>query len=168
RVVQLQLVKGVAQIRVVRAVNRIQPRVDHRLGFAVARQRFGGAVAYRRHGVADLRLADVLDPGDQVAHLPHAQACTGLRLGRNDADLEQFVSGAGGHHRDALTPTDLAVDHADVGHHAAVDVVHRVEDHRAGRRVGVALRGRYLTHHVVEQIGDALPGLAGHAQHFAG
>ena len=29
--------------------------------------------------------------------------------------------------------SDLAVDHPDVGHHAAVDVVDGVEDHRAGR-----------------------------------
>ena len=125
-------------------------------------------MAGRRHGVADLGLPDVLDPGDQVAHLPHTQAHAGLGFGRDDADLEQFVGGAGGHHHDALARGDLAVDHPDVGHHAAVDVVDGVEDHRAGGRVGVALRRRHLTHHVVEQVGDALPGLAGHAQHVAG
>ena len=125
-------------------------------------------MAGRRHGVADLGLADVLDPGDQVAHLAHTQALAGLGVGRDDADLQQFVSGAGGHHQDALARSDLAVHHADVRHHAAVDVVDRVEDHRAGGRVGVALRGRHLTHHVVEQVGDALAGLAGHPQHVAG
>ena len=125
-------------------------------------------MAGRGHGVADLGLTDVLDAGDQVADLPDAEARAGLRLGRDDADLEQLVGGAGGHHRDALARDDLAVDHPDVGHHAAVDVVDGVEDHRASRRVGVALRRRHLTHHVVEQVGHALAGFAGHAQHVVG
>lgn len=54
RVVEPQLVQGIAQIGVVRTVDGIQPRVDHRLGLAVAGQRLLGAVADRRHGVADL------------------------------------------------------------------------------------------------------------------
>src|SRR6202035_3640375 len=74
----------------------------------------------------------------------------------------------GGHHRDAFARGDLAVHHADVGDHAAVDVVDGVENHCAGGSVGVALRGRDLTHHVIEQVADALPGLAGHPQHVAG
>ena len=62
---------------------------------------------------------------------------------------------------------ELAVDHADVGDHAAVDVVDRVEDHRPGGRVGVTDRRGDQPDHLVEQLADAHAGLAGHPQHVA-
>ncbi len=43
--------------------------------------RLGGAVACGRHGVADLRLADILHAGDEVAHLADAETRGGLGLG---------------------------------------------------------------------------------------
>ncbi len=165
RVVELQPVERIAQIRIVRPVNGIEARVHHRLGFAVAGERVGGAVARGCHGVADLRLPDILHTGDEVPDLADAQPCGRLGFGRHDADFQQFVGGPGGHHLDPFARQDLAVDNADVRHHAAVDVVDGVEDHRACRRVGIALRGRHLTHHMVEQVGDAVAGLAGHPQH---
>ena len=67
-----------------------------------------------------------------------------------------------------LARGELAVDHADIGDHAAVDVVDRVEDHRAGRRFGVPLGRRHLLDHFVEQLRHALAGLAGHPQHVVG
>ena len=120
------------------------------------------------HGVADLGLADVLHAGDQVPHLADAEAARRLGIGRDDADLEQFVGRARRHHLDPLARRDLAVDDADVGHHAAVDVIDRVEDHRPGRRVGVTLTAQVPPHDVVEQIGHAVARLAGHPQHVVG
>ncbi len=125
-------------------------------------------MARGRDGVADLRLTDVLHTGDEVTHLADAEARGRLGIGRHDADFQQFVVGAGGHHLDPFARQDLAVDDAHVGHHTAIDVVDGVEDHRPSRRVGVALRSGHLTHDVVEQIGDAIARLAGHPQHVAG
>ncbi len=65
----------------------------------------------------------------------------------------------GGHHPHPLPRLQVPVDHPDVRDHAAVRVVHRVEDHRPGRRVRVAGRGRDVLDDAVEQVGDALPGL---------
>ena len=101
-VVELQLVQGVAQLGVVRAVERVEAGEDHRLGVAVAAERLGGAVALRGDGVADPRLADVLHAGDEVADLADADARGRARVGRDDADLEHLVDGAGAHHLDAL------------------------------------------------------------------
>ena len=137
-VVELQLVQGVAQVRIVRAIDRIQARVDHRTRFAVTGKWICRAVAGGGDGIADLRLAHVLHAGDEIAHLADAQALRGLGLRGHDADLQQFVRGAGGHHLDLLTRGQLAVDHADVGDHAAIGVVDRVEDHGAGRGVRLA------------------------------
>ena len=119
-------------------------------------------------GVADLGLANVLDPGDQVAHLAHAEALGGFGFRRDDAHLEQFVGGAGGHHLDFLARRERAVDHANVGHHTAVDVVDRIEDHRARRAVGVADGCGNQTDDLIEQFGDTGAGLARHPQDIAG
>src|SRR3546814_9571482 len=61
-------------------------RSDHRLGIAVADQRFGRAVAGGGDGVTDARLADILHTRDEVAHLADAQTDTGLRLGRRSEE----------------------------------------------------------------------------------
>ena len=140
-VVELELVEGLAQLRVVRAVQRIQAGEDHRLGVLVAAERLGRALVQGGDGVTDLGLADVLHAGDQVADLADAEAVGGSHLGRVGADLQQLVGGAGGHHPDALALVELAVDDTDVGDDAAVGVVDRVEDHRAGGGVGDADRG---------------------------
>ncbi len=76
------------------------------------------------------------------------------------------MGGVGGHHPDPLPRGDLAVDHPDVGDHAAVGVVDRVEDHRTRRRVGNTFRRRDLAHHLVEHRPDALTGLGRHPQHI--
>src|SRR5262249_8914462 len=72
---------------------------------------------------------------------------------------EKFVYRAGGHHLDPVAGLDLAVDHSDVGDDAAVHVVDGVEDHRAGRRLGVTDRGGQLSHDLVEQVVYAHAGL---------
>ena len=78
------------------------------------------------------------------------------------------MGGPGGHHRDAFSRGDLAVDHPHVGHHTAVDVVDGVEDHRPGGRIGVTGGRRDSAHHLVEQGGHPCTGLAGHPQHVTG
>ena len=154
-VVELELVEGLAQVGVVGAVEREQPREDHRLGVAVAAEGGAGGLDEVGHRVADPALAHVLHAGDEVAHLADAQALARHRLGADDADLEQLVGGPGRHHDDALARVEVAVDDPHVGDHAAVGVVDRVEDHRAGRGVGVARRRRDLPDDLVEQRLDA-------------
>lgn len=80
-VVQLELVQRITQHGVVRAVHRIQPGEDHGLGFLVAAERLGGRNLVGGDGVADLGLAHILHAGDQVAHLPDAEALGRHRLG---------------------------------------------------------------------------------------
>ena len=168
RVVEPQPVEGVAQQRVVRPVQRIKPGVDHRPGVAIAAERFAGRLGGVGDGVADARLADVLHPGDQVADLADAQALGRFRFGRDDADLHQLVGRTRRHHLDPLARGEVPVDHPDVGDHAAVDVVHGVEDHRSRRRIGVADRGRDVAADDVEQFLDALARLGADSQHVVG
>ena len=63
---------------------------------------------------------------------------------------------------------ELAVDHPHVRDDAAVGVVDRVEDQRAGGRVGVADRGGDLRDDLVEQLRHPDAGLAGDPQAVGG
>ena len=119
-------------------------------------------------GVADAGLADVLHPGDQVADLADPEVPGLDRLGADHADLEHLVDGAVGHHLDPVAVAELAVDDPDVGDHAAVGVVDRVEDQRARRCVRVADGGRGLRDDLVEQALDAHAGLGGDPEHVGG
>ena len=68
-VVELQAVEGVAQVGQLVAVDGVEPAEDHGLGVAVAGERGLRTVLRRRDRLARARLADVLDPGDEVADL---------------------------------------------------------------------------------------------------
>ncbi len=163
-VVQLQLVQRVPQGRIVRAVDRVETRVDHRLRVLVAAQGVLRRPVVTGDGVADPGLADILHAGDQVAHLADAERGRLLHLRRDHADLEELVDGAGGHHLDLVARLDPAVDDPDVRDHAAIHVVDRVEDHRAGRGGGVTDRSGELPDDLVEQVIHPDAGLAGHPQ----
>ncbi len=167
-VVELELVQGLAQVRVVGAVERVETREDHRLRVLVAAEGLGRTVLQAGDGVTDLGLTDVLHAGDDVAHLADADAVGRGHLRGGDADLQQLVGGAGGHHPDALALVELAVDHTDVRDDAAVRVVDRVEDHRAGGGVLDADRGRHGGDDLVQQCLDAETGLRRDAQHVLG
>lgn len=80
-VVELKLVEGIAQHRVVGTVHGVQAGIDHRSRFAVAGERFCGSTARERHRVADLRLAHVLHTRDQVADLPDSEPAVAFGSG---------------------------------------------------------------------------------------
>ncbi|MBG9887033.1 hypothetical protein ABE10_10920, partial [Bacillus toyonensis] len=165
RVRELELVERLAKLRVVAAVDRIDAGEDHGLRVGIARQRLGRRLAGVRDGVADLRLAHVLHPGDEVADLAHAESLGRGGLWARHADLEQLVVGAGGHHLDPLARFQLAVDHPDIRDDAAIGVIDGVEDHRPRGRVRVSGRTGDLLHEAIEQVLDTGPRLAGHTQH---
>ena len=76
-VVELQLVERVAQQGQLVAVDRVQPAEDHRLGVPVALERLGRGRARVGDRLAAPRLADVLDPRDQVPDLAGAERVGG-------------------------------------------------------------------------------------------
>src|SRR5699024_3612709 len=163
-VVKLQLLDGLTQLRVLIRGDREQARVNHRLRLRVALQRVGRAVVRQGDGIANLGLADVIHSGDEVAHLADAKALGLRRAWGDDTDVEGVVLRTGGHHLVLLTVVQATVHHADVGHHTAVGVVHRVEDQRAGRSIRVAHRVRHEFADPVQQLRHALARLARDAQ----
>src|SRR4029453_1089883 len=74
----------------------------------------------------------------------------------------------GWHHLDPLSRVKRAVNNANVGDHAAVGVVHGVEDHGTGGGIGVAHRSGQVADDLVQEDLDAGAGLAGDPQHVVG
>ncbi len=93
----------------------------------------------RGERVAHAQQRDVLDAGDQVAHLARAQRVDRGHARPEEADLVDLGLRAGLHRDYRVVLAQLAVDHPDVGDHAAVLVELGVEDERARRGAGVAL-----------------------------
>ena len=163
-VIELQLVQRLAQLGVVGPVDRVEAGEDHRVRVPVAAEAGLGRPGQRGHRVADPGLADLLDPADQVAHLADAERVGLDRIRGDHPDLQRLVRGLGRHHQHPFAVRDLAVEDPDVGDHAAVGVVDRVEDQRPGRRVRVPHRGRGLLDDLVEQFAYALAGLGRHPE----
>ncbi len=168
RVVELELVEGVAQRRVVVSVDRVEPGVDHRVGVPVATQRFGRPVYGGGHCVTDPRLPYLLDAGDQVADLADSEVVGPHRVGRDDPDLEHLVDGPGRHHLDPVAVRQPAIDDADVSDDSSVGVVDGVEDQCPRRRVRDSLRRRDRGHDLVEEYLHPLAGLGRHPEHVVG
>ena len=155
RVVQPQLLQRVAQLGVLAPFDRIQPGEHHRLAYFEAGNGFGGRTRRLGDRVADLRVADGLDPGEHESDLADTQLVDGRRLRREHADLLDLVFLALGHQPDLHPRPEHAVDHAHQDDHAAIRVVPRVEDQRLQRRVRLARRRRQALDDGLEDLVDA-------------
>ena len=164
-VVELELLERVAQLVVLAGLGRIQPGEHLRLDLLEARQRLGGRAGVvrelllERDGVADLGGLQLLDAANDEAHLAGPKHLARRRLGREHAHLLDRVDGVAGHHAHALVLLEHAVDHAHQHHDADVVVEPAVDDHRARRRVRVALGRRHAGDHRLEDLVDAHAGL---------
>ena len=70
RVIELQLLQGVPQIRIARAVCRIESAVNHGLYFLIAGQGAFAGIVVIRHGVTHRRVFHILDGCSDIAHHP--------------------------------------------------------------------------------------------------
>src|SRR5829696_8785136 len=164
-VVEGELLERVAKLGELIGVHREEPAEDHRLYLLVAGQRGGGGRGARRERVADAQLRDVLDAGDHVTDLAGLERGRRLHVRAEEANVVDVGLGAGLHGDDGVALLEATVDHAHVRHHAAVLVVLRVEDERAGRRLGIALRRRDARDDRLEHLLDSESALGRDAEH---
>ena len=109
RVVEVELLEGVAQERVVLAAHRVEPGEHQRLRLPVAGQRLRGRARGHRDRVADLGIADDLEPGGDVADLAGLEALDRHELRPEDAELEELRLRAVGHEPDRLVVVERAL-----------------------------------------------------------
>ena len=168
RVVQLELLERVAQFGIFVRLRRVKPGEDHAVDVLVAGELHLGVALGVEDGVADARLLDAADVGDDVADFAAAEL-VGLHLTElRVADLGDVVDRFAGAEGDLHARADGAIDDAHRGDRAAVAVVVRVEDERAQRRVGVAFGGRHGLHDALEELVDAEPFLGAHEEDVVG
>ena len=168
-VVQLELLQGVPQVRVLGAVLRVDAAVHHGLHRPVAGQRLrrgSGCVGDR---VAHPGILHILDRGGEVAHLAGLELIAGLHAqGQQVAALDDLVSGAGGHHLHLLARADAALHDAEVDDDAAVRVILAVEDQGLQGRLRVPLGGRDVLHDVLQHRFDVGAQLGGDLRRVQG
>ena len=155
RIVQPQPLERLSEVRVVVAIDWVQPAEHHRLRVLIALERLARP---RRLGdrLAAARLAHVLDAGDEVADLAGLEHRHWGRGGSAEADLVGVVHGVRLQEPQASAGRQTAVHHPHRADHAAVLVEVRIEDQGLQRRVAVTRRGGDTVDHRVEQLGNAL------------
>ena len=163
RVVDVELVQGVAEVLVVLVVHGEEAREDHGLGLAVARQGLCRGALGQGEGVTHAHRVGVLEARDHVADLAHAQLVDGLLGGALDAHAVDQEVDAGLHHEQRLALADGAVKDAHRGDDASVLVKVGVQDEGLERRVRVTLGGRDQEDDGLQEVVDALARLAGDA-----
>ncbi len=157
RVVEVELLEGVAKERIVLAADRVDPGEDEALGGLVAGERLRGRPDDGRHRVADLGVADALQPGRDVADLAGHQLVDRHELRTEDPELERVGDRTAGHQPDRLAVAQRALRQPDVDHDTLVGVVVAVEDEALQRLRRVALGRRDARDDRLEDLGHAGP-----------
>ncbi len=155
RVVEVQLLERIAEQRIVLAADRIDAGEHEALCLLVAGQRRVRRPRDGRDRVADLRVADALEAGRDVADLAGDQLLDRHELRPEDAELERIGLGAAAHQADRVTLADRPLGEADVDDDPLVRVVVAVEDQALQRLGRVALGGRDAGDDRLEDVGDA-------------
>ncbi len=173
-IVELQFFQRVTQLVVFGGLGRVETCEHLGFDFLEARQRrAGGAqvvgqLLFQRDGVTHLGGLQLLDAGNDVAHLSGLEHIARLIGGREHAQAVGFIGRAGGHHLEALVLLELAIDHAHQHHDAHIGVKPAVHDHRAQGRLGLALGWRHLGHHGFQNFFNAHAGLGRAGNRVAG
>ena len=154
-VVQPQFFERIAQQPVLVRFHRIQAREHHRLQRLESRQRLGCRIRVVDDRVADLRVGNGLDVGEQEADFAGGQLIARDRLGRLIADAVHFKHLFAGPQPDLLALAQPAFQHARQNDHAAVGIEPGIENQRAQRRVRRALGRRNQMHHRFQHVVDA-------------
>ena len=156
RIVEPQLLERVAQLGVLAAFHRIEAGEDHRLADLEAGERLGRRAGRLGDGVADLRVADRLDAGEDESDFADAERIDRDRLRARTRRPDRLRTPVPCAIRRIFMPgADDAVEHARQDDHAAVGVVPRVEDQRLERRLRLALRRGQPLHDRFEDLVDA-------------
>ena len=161
-VVEAQLAHRRAQVVEVARVHREQAAEDHRLHFLVAGQCFVRGSLVLGDRVADGRVADFLDRGDEIADLARAEGVGLGELRIERADLVDLVDAAGAHHADRLLLLQHALMDAHDDDDAEIGVVIGV--HQRGLERGgnlAALRRGQLGDDGFQHVRNAEAGLGG-------
>ena len=160
RVVELQFLQRAPQVLEILGLDRIDPGEHHRFHLLEPVDAFLGRPGHVRDGIADTHLARSLDSRDDIPDVARADLVAGRHIQFQYAHLVGVVFLAGGDEFHVVAFADDAIDHLEIGDNAPERVEYGVEDQTLQRRVGIAFWGGYFLNDGVQQLRDALAGLA--------
>src|SRR5215208_608729 len=165
-VVEMQLLEGLTQERVVLAADGVDAGEDEALRLLVTGERLGRRPGDGREGVADLGLADVLQSCCDIADLAGLKLFDRDELGPKHPELERLGFGARRHESDLVVLAERSLGEPDIDDDALVRVVVAVEDQALDGERRVALRRRDAGDDGLEDLGDAGTVLGGGEDHL--
>ncbi len=141
-IVQGQFLQCVAEILEIIRADREEPGIHLGLDPLEAGQHLHVGGVGQGQGVAHRRAMDVLDTGDDEAHLTGLEVGGGGVLGIENTDAVDLMHLAGGFHQHLVALLDPAVTHAHQRDHTQVVVEPGIDDQRLQRRLDLAGRRR--------------------------
>ena len=142
RVVELELLKSLAQCLVVAVLGRIKPTEDHRLDLSVSRERMLSRGACVCYCIAHLAVLYVSHTGSDEPNLTRDQTVDTLHRWSEHAHLCDLELPARCHHAYPHSPVDGTIDHPDVGDRPTAYVKVRIKDQCLGWKTRIARRRR--------------------------
>jgi hypothetical protein len=161
RVVEAQLLEGLAQLRVLVGVHRVEPGEHHRLDLLEAGEGLARGVTVVGQRVADGDVGHLLDARDHEPDLARGERVDRHRFRGEDPELLDLVRAPGRHEAHLHPRLEFPVDDVDEDDDAAVLVEPRVEDEAAEGAVRAPLRRGYPPDDRLEDLVDPHPHLGG-------
>ena len=153
----MQLLKRLAQRRVILTTKRVEPREDEWQCNLISGERLCRGVQRGGDSVANTRVAHALQPCCNVANLTSLQLLHWHVLRSEVANFNRDTLRAGTHHRDRFAHLQATLLHADIVHYALIGVVVRIKDERLQRRIKWTARRRDALHQRLKNLWDPLP-----------
>ena len=158
-IVQAKFFEGFAQLGVGMCIDGIEPRENHGLDFLEAGQSFERRVRIVSNGVADFRVSDILDVGDDEADFSGDELVDLDRLGSEDAESFGVEGGAVPPQTNSVALFQRALKYAGEDDHATISVEPGVENQRLKPVVGRAFGRGHALHNRLEDVGNSLSSL---------
>ena len=137
-IIQLQLLKRGTQVLILRRVNGVDTRKDHRLHFLETLNGCRAGAGHMGDGVAHLHLLRILNATDDIAHVARPQFLTGYHVHLQHANLVGIILHTRIEELHQVAFADASVHYFEIGNDASERVEHRVKNQRLQRSIGVA------------------------------
>ena len=167
RIVELEPVQGLAEIRVSIAVDRVKAAKDHGAAPAVTGQGRRRRVRSLGNGLPHPAVTDGLDAGVNITDLSGLENSGLFPFRSEDPNPRHLRFPARGHHANPHSAFQHAIDDPHVGDDPQIGVEVTVEDERLQRLIRVSRRRRNVLNHTLQDVGDA-PAFLGAGQHALG
>ncbi|KAG1647341.1 hypothetical protein GQR58_030669 [Nymphon striatum] len=163
-----ELLHGLAQRRVVIAVDWVKPAEHHGIRFAITIENVLGRIARIGDRLARAGFADIFDASDEIADLSGVEHLDRFVVGSSHADLVDRMNTSRLHEAHRLFGFDATVHDPQGADHTPVLIEVRVKDQGLKRRVWVADRRRDAFDDRVENGFDAFAGFGAARQNLFG